>query len=38
MIGENCEWVLGSLKPVSPLLEGELDGQKFSVADVVISI
>jgi glutathione S-transferase len=36
MICEYCEWMNGSLQPVSPLLKGQLDGKEFSVADVIV--
>jgi len=36
MVSQDHKWMFRSLKPMPPLLQGELDGEKFSVADVVI--
>ncbi len=37
MIRKNGEWVFGSLKPVSPLLEGQLNSYEFPVANVIVT-
>ncbi len=36
MIGQHGEGVFGSLKPMTPFLEGCFHGEKFSVAHIVV--
>ena len=38
MVGPNNKRMLRALQPMSPLLQGKLDGQELAVADVVVSL
>lgn len=37
MISEHCKRVLSSFQPMPPLFQGQFNGEKFSVADIVVA-